>query len=120
VTKKRPRKDDIPPATMELLLEKNWADILLYRYAQSIYAEKIKLEGSDFAGEVNYYRTLKHTFKAAEKLSEEGYTEESLAMMQMILKTEPLSPDLHRESGKLFLRAGNIENAIQTGSELWN
>lgn len=112
VTAHRPRRDEIPAAIMEMIIEHYWADILLYEYAKNLHAEIYNSMDEEYFLELERYRLLKKSMDAASKLSEE---ENYLAAMQMLrtaMEIDPESADLHKDLGKLLAMNGEYLKSL--------
>ena len=56
-------------------------------------------------------------FNAAEKLKDEGKTQEAIAAFESILSEDPSHVLCHLTLGRLFTLAGNFEKAIEHGKK---
>ena len=109
VTKQRPKKEELPASTVELLIERNWSDILLYQYAESLYNDKVREAGDDFAKERERYRTLKDKLKSAKDFTAKRNLPQAFNAIQGAFAIEPESSDLYRELGLILLKFGEAE-----------
>ncbi len=58
VTPRRPRRDALPPATLDAILEVNQLDIELYRYATTLFEEQIHQYGPSLASETKRFQSI--------------------------------------------------------------
>lgn len=58
VTKNRPRREEMPKDTLDLIARYNQLDIKLYRYAQKLFDELISQQGTTFERDVNSFKVL--------------------------------------------------------------
>jgi len=56
VSARRPAKDELPQAILDLIAEQNWLDLQLYEYAQELFGEQVRQQGPLFPLEVKRFR----------------------------------------------------------------
>jgi hypothetical protein len=59
VTKKRPKRDDLPTESLAVISDANRLDIELYRYAENLFEEQIHQQGITFSVEVKVFQVKK-------------------------------------------------------------
>ena len=69
VTRKRPRKEDIPKETLRLIERYNELDIDLYDYARGEFERLIREQGSPFHREVQRFRVLNKVYQEVNRPS---------------------------------------------------
>lgn len=57
VTARRPRKDELTPDTLDLIVEANRLDIELYQYATTLFEEQIRQQGASFVKELEEFQS---------------------------------------------------------------
>ncbi|HBL10851.1 MAG TPA: hypothetical protein DD379_05495 [Cyanobacteria bacterium UBA11162] len=60
---KRPLQKDILPETLELIQEKNYLDVKLYRYAEEILDQQRVKQKSSFEDDLNFFMILNKTYQ---------------------------------------------------------
>lgn len=114
ITASRPRVADLPQSTIDVVKERNWADILMYEHAMRLFKARISAENDAFTRELDKLRLLKQVFSSGVMLSVQGNYQQALELFKTGLQIEPDSPDLHREIGQLFFKSGDYANALQS------
>ncbi len=114
ITANRPLVADLPQSTVNVVKERNWADILMYEHAMRLFKNRISEENDSFRRELDKLRLLKQAFSSGVMLSLQGNYQQALELFKTGLQIEPDSPDIYREIGQLFFKSGDLVNALQS------
>jgi hypothetical protein len=82
----RPRKDDIPEETLNLIEKYNELDIELYRYATELFDKQISRQDASFQTELYYFSLLNMEYQHNHKLSNEYHKLEGLRAVKIAIK----------------------------------
>jgi hypothetical protein len=74
VTTRRPKKDEVPPATLNAIVQANLLDIELYQYATALFEEQIRQQGPLFPLKVKTFKSINrlHGSHAYQQIRKEG------------------------------------------------
>jgi hypothetical protein len=64
VTTKRPKKDEVSPATLNALVQANLLDIELYQYATTLFEEQLRQQGPLFPVKVKAFQSMNRLYNS--------------------------------------------------------
>jgi hypothetical protein len=115
VTRKRPQKDDLSPATLNAIAEANFLDIELYRYAEELFEKQVHRQGITFAVETKMFEINQHFRHICQKLQRKlGQTPSHQDIYKAHITVEKLPPTIRL--GEKFMVRASVTN---TGEAYW-
>lgn len=84
VTKNRPRKEDIPKSTLDLIEKFNELDIELFRYAREIFEESVTQQGPSFDKELEAFKSSNERWGRIHAFSISSFSHQAVRVIRRI------------------------------------